>query len=103
MRRVAVALVALALVLPAAAAGSASFVPDDPLAARQWYLNSIHAFDYWPVLPTDLAPVRVAVIDSGLDLDHPEFAGRVTLTQSFVGGDVTDYAAGARDRAACRG
>ena len=90
MSRLAVALVALALVVPATAAGSGAFAPDDPLAARQWYLGAIHAFDYWPVPPTDLAPVRVAVIDSGLDVDHPEFAGRVALTQSFVGGDVAD-------------
>jgi subtilisin family serine protease len=90
MSRLAAALVALALVLPAAAAGSSGFVPDDPLAARQWYLGAIHAFDYWPVLPSDVAPVRVAVIDSGLDVDHPEFLGRVVLAQSFVGGDVAD-------------
>jgi hypothetical protein len=90
MSRLAVALVALALVLPAAAAGSTAFVPDDPLLARQWYLGAIHAFDYWPVLPADVATVRVAVVDSGLDVDHPEFLGRVALTQSFVGGDVTD-------------
>jgi subtilisin family serine protease len=90
MSRLAAAVVALVLVLPATAAGSAAFVPDDPLVPRQWYLGSIHAFDYWPVLPVDAAPVRVAVIDSGLDVDHPEFLGRVALTQSFVGGDVTD-------------
>ncbi len=90
MSRLAAALVALALVLPATAAGSGAFVPDDPLTARQWYLGAIHAFDYWSVPPLDLAPVRVAVIDSGLDVDHPEFLGRVALTQSFVGGDVTD-------------
>ena len=90
MSRLAAALAALALALPAVAAGSTGFVPDDPLAARQWYLGAIHAFDYWPVLPAELAPVRVAVIDSGLDADHPEFAGRVALSQSFVGGEVTD-------------
>ena len=90
MSRLAAALVALALALPALAAGSAGFVPDDPLAARQWYLNAIHAFDYWSAQPVDLAPVRVAVIDSGLDVDHPEFAGRVAAAQSFVGGDVAD-------------
>ena len=28
-----------------------SFVPTDPLAARQWYLPQIHAFDAWPVSP----------------------------------------------------
>ena len=91
MRRLAIALATLALALPAAAAGSATFAPNDPLAVRQWYLNAIHAFDFWPEDPVDdLAPVRVAIIDSGIDLDHPEFAGRILNEQSFVGGDVTD-------------
>jgi hypothetical protein len=91
MRRLALTLAVAAFALPAGAAGSARFVPTDPLAAKQWYLADIHAFDFWPDAPPALAPVRVAVIDSGIDLDHPEFAGgRVALSQSFVGGDVTD-------------
>ena len=91
MRRLAIALTTLALAVPAGAAGSATFVPNDPLAVRQWYLNAIHAFDFWPEDPVNaLAPVRVAIIDSGIDLDHPEFAGRILNEQSFVGGDVTD-------------
>lgn len=65
MRRLALMLVAVALALPAGASGAARFVPDDPLVVKQWYLGQIHAFDFWPdVLPV-LAPVRVAVIDSG--------------------------------------
>jgi subtilisin family serine protease len=90
MKRLALMVVAVALALPAGASGAARFVPDDPLAAKQWYLGHIHAFDFWPDSLPALAPVRVAVIDSGLDLDHPEFTGRVALAQSFVGGDVTD-------------
>ena len=90
MRRAALALATLALALPVAAAGSARFAPNDPLAAKQWYLAPIHAFDFWTELPTTLTPVRVAVVDSGLDVGHPEFAGRVVLTRSFVGGNVTD-------------
>ena len=43
-----------------------------------------------PTRRPTLTPVRVAVVDSGIDLDHPEFAGRVALAQSFVGGEVTD-------------
>jgi subtilisin family serine protease len=81
-------LLALAALFAAAAPAAASerFVPTDPLAARQWYLASIHAFDYWPDgPPAGLTPVRVAVIDSGLDVDHPEFAGRVVASRSFVG------------------
>jgi subtilisin family serine protease len=90
MRRLALWLAAAALALPAGAAGDARFVPDDPLAGKQWYLGQIHAFDFWPDGPPVLPSVRVAVIDSGLDADHPEFAGRIALQQSFVGGDVSD-------------
>ena len=60
-----------------------SFAPNDPLAARQWYLNRIHAFDAWtdfPLLPT----VRVAVIDSGIDAGHPELENQIADGASFV-------------------
>jgi subtilisin family serine protease len=87
IRRLALVLVTAGLVLPASAAG---FAPTDPLAAKQWYLNQIHAFDFWPDPAPALAPVRVAIIDSGLDAGHPEFAGRVIATRSFVGGDALD-------------
>lgn len=37
------------------------------------------------------AGVRVAVLDTGFDVDHPDFAGREVLTNSFVPGeDVRD-------------
>lgn len=34
--------------------------------------------------------VRVAVLDTGFDLDHPDFAGRSVTTQSFVQGQRVD-------------
>ena len=83
MRRVLVAaIVVAAFAVPAAAA---AFVTNDPLAPEQWYLDQDRAFDTWlepPLLPA----VRVAVIDSGIDGGHPEFAGRIALAKSFVGG-----------------
>ena len=63
-----------------------AFVPEDPLAARQWHLPLNRAFDFWPAPPLLLPPVRVAVIDSGVDRTHPEFAGKVAEGKSFVGG-----------------
>jgi len=78
--------VAVFLALPVAAQ---AFTPDDPLLPRQWYASQDHAFDAFSVLP-ELAPVRVAVIDTGIDLSHPELAGRIAATKSFVGGSVND-------------
>jgi subtilisin family serine protease len=62
-----------------------AYTPNDPLAAKQWHLGMTRAFDYWDQAPT-LAPVRVAVIDSGVDAAHPELADRIVKAESFVGG-----------------
>lgn len=67
---------------------AAAFTPTDPLATKQWYLQDDHAFDIWPAPPT-FAPVKVAVIDSGIDASLPDFAGRIADAQSFVGGSPT--------------
>lgn len=63
---------------------SIAFVPNDPLANVQWHLQAIRAFDAWAEPPV-LNPVRVAVIDSGIDGGHPEFAGRIVEKATFVG------------------
>ena len=63
----------------------AAYVPNDLLAAKQWHLEFNRTFDFWET-PTPLAPVRVAVIDSGIDGDHPDFAGRIAEARTFVGG-----------------
>lgn len=89
MRRAAFAAVAAGLLLLPAASARA-FVPNDPFAARQWYLARDRAFDAWPAAPVDLAPVKVAVVDTGVDLRHPQLAGKVLEARSFVGGGVGD-------------
>jgi Subtilase family len=70
-----------------------AFTPSDPLAPRQWYVQQDRAFDFWPELPF-LQPVKVAIIDSGIDASHPEFAGKVLLARSFVGGSASNDRAG---------
>jgi subtilisin family serine protease len=80
-------LLALAVAALAAAAPAAAFVPTDPLSAKQWYLQDDHAFDAWAEPPTTLAPVKVAVVDSGVDCALPDFVGRIADKRSFVGGD----------------
>jgi subtilisin family serine protease len=80
-------LVAAALAAPAVAL--AGFTPNDPLASRQWYLTQDRVFNAFDVLPA-LKPVRVAVIDSGVDAGHPELKGRIIEAKSFVGGTAGD-------------
>jgi subtilisin family serine protease len=63
---------------------SLSFVPGDPYFPSQWYLEAIRAFDFWDAYPPFAGPVLVAVIDSGIDATHPEFAGRIAAGRSFV-------------------
>jgi subtilisin family serine protease len=84
------ALAALALALAPAAAAipfRASFVPNDPLAPKQYYLAQDHAFDAFPADLPVVNPVRVAIIDSGIDGGHPEFPrSRIWQARSWVGG-----------------
>lgn len=83
--RVALPLAVLAALVLAGTA--AAFTPTDPLAAKQWYLQDDHAFDAWPDGPPTLAPVKVGIVDSGIDCSLPDFTGRVVAAQSFVGGN----------------
>ena len=80
---------ALALVLAPAALAMplrAGFTPTDPLAPKQYYLAQDHAFDAFPAELPVLNPVKVAIIDSGIDGAHPEFRGRIAVARSWVGG-----------------
>ncbi len=57
---------------------------DDPLfslqpAASEWHLDDLHA-------TVTGRGVRVAVIDSGVQLDHPDLAGQVMASANFVTG-----------------
>lgn len=81
---------AVEYVEPITRSRSIAFQPTDPLAFFQWYLPSIRAFDFWETPPPPSAEaVLVAVIDSGIDGDHPEFAGRIADTKSFVSSRAT--------------
>ncbi len=51
----------------------ASVIPNDPQFGAQWGLTKINAPAAWDVTKGS-AGVIVAVIDSGVDLDHPELA-----------------------------
>jgi len=81
------AVVAVSVAALVAAAPAAAFTPTDPLAAKQWHLLDDHAFDFWAEPPATLAPVKVAIVDSGADCSLPDLQGRILDKKSFVGGD----------------
>jgi major intracellular serine protease len=53
-----------------------------PLAEIPWNVSLVNAPSFWQ--KTKGAGVIVAVVDTGIDAGHPEFAGRIISTKSFV-------------------
>jgi len=78
------AAVAIALV---ATSSAAAFTPTNAYYSKQWYLEQDQAFAAWPTTPPTLDPVKVALIDSGVDCSLPDFANQIVAKKSFVGGD----------------
>jgi len=64
----------------------AAITPDDPLWPQQYGPTHIQAQDAW-TLTTGTSSVTVAIIDSGIDRNHPEFAGRISSGYDFIDGD----------------
>ena len=62
-----------------------ALTPTDPFVTRQWYLVQSHFYESWLTYPA-FESVPVAVIDSGVDANHPELAGKILDAKSFVGG-----------------
>jgi hypothetical protein len=61
--------------------------------AGEAYLGAVRAFSYWPAPAPSFVPVRVAILDSGIDGDQPDFQGQVAVSHSFVfGSALTDQA-----------
>ena len=65
------------------AVSAAGYQPNDPGWAQQWAPRRIKAQEAWE-LTTGSAQVVVAVVDSGIDLTHPEFAGRLLPGFDYV-------------------
>ncbi|MGY1671989.1 S8 family serine peptidase [Geodermatophilus sp. SYSU D00710] len=56
--------------------------PFEDTAAATWGVQAVQA----PTSPFTGRGIRVAVLDTGLDLAHPDFAGRTVTAESFVAG-----------------
>lgn len=61
----------------------ASIIPDDPQFASQWGLTRIGCPDAWDHT-TGAPSVVVAIVDTGVDLNHSELAGLLVAGQDLV-------------------
>jgi subtilisin family serine protease len=77
----------LPLLLDAGAAGAIGSGEDDDFFDMQWALDAIDAPEAWAGGARG-AGVRVAVLDSGIDVDHPDLAPNLNLalSTSFIPG-----------------
>ncbi|MFH1405138.1 MAG: S8 family serine peptidase, partial [Patescibacteria group bacterium] len=63
--------------------------PIDSYYQNQWYLENIHAPEAWDIT-TGSSNVVVAVLDTGLDLDHPDIKQNIWINSDEISGDGVD-------------
>src|SRR5687768_15460330 len=81
-RRITAALAAVsALALTAAAPAAAA--PNDPLYAKQWGPQQVRAEQAWST--STGSGTIIGVVDSGVDFDHPDLAGKLLQGATFLG------------------
>jgi subtilisin family serine protease len=78
----AVAVIAAACALVAGAAAPATAAPDDPLYSQQWGPEQVRAEQAWPT--STGSGVTIAIVDSGVDFDHPDLAGKLLQGATFL-------------------
>jgi subtilisin family serine protease len=68
---------------------------NDPLFARQWALDQLNAPEAWARAARG-AGTTIAVVDTGVDLAHPDLSSKLVAGQDFVAGEA-DCPAGPQD------
>ncbi|MBM3131775.1 MAG: hypothetical protein FJZ95_01920 [Chloroflexi bacterium] len=63
--------------------------PDDPYVKNQWAIAKVQAPAAWDITKGS-STVRIAILDTGIDLDHPDLAAKIVLSANFTGSTTTD-------------
>lgn len=64
-------------------------VPDDPDVRFQWYLDQIAAYEAWDTA-TGSSDVVVAILDTAIDVDHPDLEQNIFQNTGEIAGDGID-------------
>ena len=56
----------------------------------QYYMQKINIFDAWDKLPASKHKVVIAVIDEGVNINHPDFKDRIWTNKNEIPGDWID-------------
>ncbi|MGC9316485.1 MAG: S8 family serine peptidase [Armatimonadota bacterium] len=60
-----------------------ALIPDDPKYPEQWHLPQIRAPEAWDV-SRGSADVVIGIVDTGVDIDHPELASKIFVNRAEV-------------------
>ncbi|MGH9722028.1 MAG: S8 family serine peptidase [Bryobacteraceae bacterium] len=63
-----------------------SSVPNDPGFSSEWHLSKVQGPQAWDIT-TGASSVKIAIVDSGVDANHADLAGRVAAGWSFLSGN----------------
>lgn len=66
-----------------------ALMPNDEFLADQWYLENIDAYSAWDIHTGD-GSVVVAILDTGIDLDHPDLEENIWMNTGEIAGDGID-------------
>ena len=64
-----------------------AFAPNDTSFGSQWGMAKINASTAWDTTQSD-SSIRIAILDTGIDLDHPDLAAKIMVSQDFTGSPV---------------
>ncbi|GAA0486841.1 hypothetical protein GCM10008986_10310 [Salinibacillus aidingensis] len=65
---------------------TSSYVPADPYYSKQWYANRMDMSEAWEMTKGS-SDVTIAVLDTGINKNHPDLKGRVLPGFDFVNND----------------
>ncbi|MFP3880151.1 MAG: S8 family serine peptidase [Dehalococcoidia bacterium] len=63
--------------------------PDDPYFNKQYGLTKVEAPEAWEVTAGSPS-INIAILDTGVDLDHPDLAGKIVSNINFSSGTTVD-------------